>query len=125
MIVILLAPFTVFTVVAFSGLAGWSFSAGNWLLLPDKPDYMECGLLLLWNMGMWESAAACAGEVRAMLQRPCLPTPACCTIRHVHGPQACAPLCHIATIVLASSTKIRSKQAGRPQCATCIRLGRW
>jgi hypothetical protein len=69
MIVILLAPFTVFVLIAFTGIAGWTFTPANWLLLPEKPDLMECGLLLLWNMGMWESAAACAGEVKCPVTR--------------------------------------------------------
>mmetsp|Transcript_14269 Transcript_14269/g.20726 ORF Transcript_14269/g.20726 Transcript_14269/m.20726 type:complete len:656 (-) Transcript_14269:223-2190(-) len=64
MIVLLLCPFVVFIVTAFSGVASWPFSPEQWTVVPDEPNYGEIVLLLAWNLGMWESAAACAGEVK-------------------------------------------------------------
>ncbi|EKX43316.1 hypothetical protein GUITHDRAFT_49465, partial [Guillardia theta CCMP2712] len=65
MIIALLAPFVAFIFVAFTGVAGWAFSPGNWLVGALTPSSaVDYTVLLLWNMGMWESAASCAGEVQ-------------------------------------------------------------
>ena len=64
MIVLLLAPFVAFVFCAFTGVNGMPLTPSAWGIVNKKPDVGECILLLAWNLGMWEAAASCAGEVQ-------------------------------------------------------------
>jgi amino acid transporter len=69
--VILLTPFVVIVLIAFTGvftgttILGWPFSTEN--MLGTKPaaevDWPAFLMVMLWNMGYWEGASVCAGEV--------------------------------------------------------------
>jgi amino acid transporter len=67
--VILLTPFVVIIVIAFTGVftgttvLGWSFSTANMLGTKTDVDWAAFLMVLLWNMGYWEGASVCAGEV--------------------------------------------------------------
>mmetsp|Transcript_71878 Transcript_71878/g.150177 ORF Transcript_71878/g.150177 Transcript_71878/m.150177 type:complete len:479 (+) Transcript_71878:165-1601(+) len=66
---LLLTPFVAIILVAFSGVFtgttvfGWAFESKNMLEEPAQPDWSGFLAVLLWNMGYWEGASVCAGEV--------------------------------------------------------------
>mmetsp|Transcript_61783 Transcript_61783/g.145644 ORF Transcript_61783/g.145644 Transcript_61783/m.145644 type:complete len:588 (-) Transcript_61783:396-2159(-) len=64
MIVILLGPFVAFIFAAFGDLLSSPLHPANWFEAEPTTGQTEYLLLLLWNMGMWEAAASCAGEVK-------------------------------------------------------------
>jgi amino acid transporter len=70
MMLILLAPFAAVIVVAFSGvftgitILQWSFSPAHWLEAPRTQSWGQFLVVLLWNMGWWEGASVCAGEIK-------------------------------------------------------------
>ena len=70
--IMLLSPFVVIILIAFTGVftgttvLGWPFSVSSMLGTPDKnwtADWSGFFMVLLWNMGYWEGASVCAGEV--------------------------------------------------------------
>jgi amino acid transporter len=70
LMIFILGPFIIAVLIAFTGvftgttIVGTSFDVSNWLGAPDKPDFPAFVNVLLWNMGMWESASVCVGEVK-------------------------------------------------------------
>jgi amino acid transporter len=66
----ILGPFLIVVLIAFSGIftgttiVGAEFHPSHWLTRTSAPDYPEFVNVLLWNMGMWESASVCIGEVK-------------------------------------------------------------
>eukprot|EP00281_Chroomonas_sp_CCMP1168_P031931 CAMPEP_0206245394 /NCGR_PEP_ID=MMETSP0047_2-20121206/18673_1 /ASSEMBLY_ACC=CAM_ASM_000192 /TAXON_ID=195065 /ORGANISM="Chroomonas mesostigmatica_cf, Strain CCMP1168" /LENGTH=480 /DNA_ID=CAMNT_0053670689 /DNA_START=86 /DNA_END=1529 /DNA_ORIENTATION=- len=69
MMLFLLLPFGLIVLIAFSGVftgttvTGWTFETANmWQTLPET-DWAKFTLVLIWNMGMWETASVCSGEV--------------------------------------------------------------
>jgi amino acid transporter len=69
MMILLLIPFVLIILVAFSGmftgttLLGWEFNTANWFEAPETRDWSAFLMVLLWNMGYWEGASVCAGEI--------------------------------------------------------------
>ena len=70
--IMLLSPFVVIILIAFTGVftgttvLGWPFSVSSMLGTPDNnwtADWSGFFMVLLWNMGYWEGASVCAGEV--------------------------------------------------------------
>jgi amino acid transporter len=66
----LLSPFVVIILLAFTGVftgttvTGWPFSTADMIgTPPNEPDWTAFLMVLLWNMGYWEGASVCAGEV--------------------------------------------------------------
>jgi amino acid transporter len=66
----LLSPFVVIIAIAFTGIftgttvTGWAFSTSDMVGTPaSEPDWPAFLMVLLWNMGYWEGASVCAGEV--------------------------------------------------------------
>ena len=66
----LLSPFVVIIAIAFTGIftgttvTGWAFSTSDMVGIPaSEPDWPAFLMVLLWNMGYWEGASVCAGEV--------------------------------------------------------------
>lgn len=69
---LLLAPFVLIILIAFTGVfsgttvLGWPFSVESMVGTPAeawKADWPAFFMVLLWNMGYWEGASVCAGEV--------------------------------------------------------------
>uniref|UniRef100_A0A6U4JRF5 Amino acid permease/ SLC12A domain-containing protein n=1 Tax=Hemiselmis andersenii TaxID=464988 RepID=A0A6U4JRF5_HEMAN len=69
MMFFLLAPFGVIALIcatgAFTGttVTGWPFETANLAESIPNPDWGQFVLVLIWNMGMWETASVCSGEV--------------------------------------------------------------
>jgi amino acid transporter len=69
MMFFLLAPFGVIALIcatgAFTGttVTGWAFETANLAQTIPNPDWGQFVLVLIWNMGMWETASVCSGEV--------------------------------------------------------------
>ena len=68
--ILLLTPFLIIISIAFTGIftgigvLGWPFSTAKMLGRPEtEPDWPAFFMVLLWNMGYWEGASVCAGEV--------------------------------------------------------------
>eukprot|EP00277_Geminigera_cryophila_P021631 CAMPEP_0179467116 /NCGR_PEP_ID=MMETSP0799-20121207/48316_1 /TAXON_ID=46947 /ORGANISM="Geminigera cryophila, Strain CCMP2564" /LENGTH=272 /DNA_ID=CAMNT_0021272345 /DNA_START=6 /DNA_END=821 /DNA_ORIENTATION=- len=66
----LLTPFIFITCVALTGsisgttVLGWPFAISAMLgTLPGSPDWSSFLMVLMWNMGSFESVSVCAGEV--------------------------------------------------------------
>lgn len=66
---LLLTPFAVIIFIAFTGvfngttITGWEFESKNLVETVPNPDWHAFLAVLLWNMGSWEGASVCAGEV--------------------------------------------------------------
>ncbi|KAJ1471596.1 amino acid/polyamine transporter I [Baffinella frigidus] len=71
---LLLAPFVVVIFIAFTGaftgetVLGWEFNTANWYETPTTGKWSEFLMVLLWNMGYWEGASVCAGEIENVSQ---------------------------------------------------------
>jgi len=70
MMIFLLFPFFIISMIGITGaigggttVTGWDFNAKNWLATIPSPDWSQFVLVLIWNMGMWETASVCSGEI--------------------------------------------------------------
>lgn len=69
MMLFLLTPFLIISLIGITGafngttITGWDFNVRNLFATIPTPDWSQFILVMIWNMGMWETASVCSGEV--------------------------------------------------------------